>query len=484
MGGSHLTGMRVLAKAIARGLAAAGLGLGLTCAFAQGRAGDAVTSGSWGAPTVVRPAATPVEPKRNGIERPQRPEAGVDGSSGKKAQPGRRDGSARGQAKPGRTDKAMPNAVLGHAMRGDRTRTTILFDLGGPTEVHTRSLARPPRVIVDLPETEFRLPPATGRTGQGLITAFRFGLIEAGKSRIVLDTAEPARVASAEVVLAEAGSAFRLQIELVPTTERELAAIELAEAAIAFRPALPEPPTPSRPGLPARPVVVVDPGHGGIDTGASGSRVAEKDLVLAVARQVERALRSTARYEVVMTRDRDVFVSLDERVAISRRNHADLFISLHADSLPDREGSKAVRGATVYTLADQASDDLTRRVAESENAVDLLAGFSVSLAGDDQVRDILLDLMRRETHTFSSAFRQLLVGALGSSVLLSRDPNRSGPFKVLRQPGSPAVLVELGYISNAEDERIMQQPAWQARVASAVVRAVHEHFRQRRTGTP
>ena len=476
--------MRVLAGAIIRALAGMGLGLGLTCALAQGRSGDVVAPGGWGARTEVRPAATPAQPKRTGIERPRGPEAEAGASPGKANPAGRAGSAGRADAKPSRAAKAMPNAVLGYAMRGDRARTTILFDLGGPTEVHARSLAKPPRVIVDLPETEFRLPSAAGRTGQGLVTAFRFGLIEIGKSRIVLDTAEPARVASAEVVLAEAGGVFRLEIELVPTTERELAAIELAEAAIAFRPALPEPQTSSRPGLPARPVVVVDPGHGGIDTGASGSRVAEKDLVLAVARQVERALRATARYEVVMTRARDVFVSLDERVAISRRNHADLFISLHADSLPDREGSKAVRGATVYTLAEQASDDLTRRVAESENAVDLLAGFSVSLTADDQVRDILLDLMRRETHTFSAGFRQLLVGALGSGVLLSRDPNRSGPFKVLRQPGSPAVLVELGYISNAEDERIMQQPAWQAKVASALVQAVNEHFRQRRAGAP
>lgn len=472
--------MRVQAEAIARALAALSLGAGMSVALAQGRPGEVVAPNGWGSSTEVRPAVPPGQQKRTDRQAPKGPQTGVVATPDK-AHPARRAASTEG--KPGRAAKGPPNAVLGHAINGDRTRTIIRFDLGGPTEVHARSLAKPPRVIVDLPETEFRLPPASGRTGQGLVTAFRFGLIEAGKSRIVLDTAEPSRVASAGVVLGDAGGAFRLEIELVPTTERELAAIELAEAAIAFRPAIPEPQAPSRPAVPGRPVIVVDAGHGGIDTGASGSRVAEKDLVLAVALEVERALRASDRYEVVMTRTRDVFVSLDERVAISRRNHADLFISLHADSLPDRDGSRAVRGATVYTLAEQASDDLTRRVAESENAVDLLAGFSVSLSGDDQVRDILLDLMRRETHTFSSEFRQLLVGSLGASVLLSRDPNRSGPFKVLRQPGSPAVLVELGYISNAEDERIMQQPAWQSKVAAAVVRSVSEHFRQRRAGT-
>lgn len=477
-----MTGTRSLAETIVCALAACSLSLAV--AQAQGRPGDVVAPDGWGASTEVRPAVPPPPRKRAATERARSPEARAETGQSKATPPVRRTASGVVvQRPPSRLSKSIPNAVLGYAIDGDRARTVIRFDLGGPTEVHARSLAKPPRVIVDLPETEFRLPPASGRAGRGLVTAFRFGLIEAGKSRIVLDTAEPARVASAEVVLGEAGGAFRLEIELVPTTERELAAIELAEAALTFRPAVPEPQTAIRPALPERPVVVVDAGHGGIDTGASGSRVAEKDLVLAVAREVERALRSTTRYEVVMTRTRDVFVSLDERVAISRRHNADLFISLHADSLPDREGSKAIRGATVYTLAEQASDDLTRRVAESENSVDLLAGFPVSLAGDDQVRDILLDLMRRETHIFASEFRQLLLGALGSSVLLSRDPNRSGPFKVLRQASSPAVLVELGYISNAEDERIMQQPAWQAKVAAAVMRAVGEHFRQRRAGT-
>ena len=470
--GDQLTGTRSLAEGLVGALVACAVALGWTAARAQGKPGDSAAGSGWAAATEVRPA-----PKHGSAGR-LRPQGGRPNDDAGKSRPARASG-ARPSAKAGAA-AAFPNAVLGYAIEGDRSRTTIQFDLGGPTVVHARGLAKPPRVIVDLPETEFRLPSVAGRAGHGLVTGFRFGLIEAGKSRIVLDTVEPARVARAEVVLGDAGSAFRLELELVPTTERELAAIELAEAAMTFRLAVPDAAPERRAAPAARPVVVVDAGHGGIDSGAAGVGVMEKDVVLAAAQRVERALRATSRYEVVMTRTRDVFVSLDRRVAISRQRNADLFVSIHADSLPEREGSKLVRGATVYTLADRASDDLTRRVAESENAVDLLAGFSVNLSGDDQVRDILLDLMRRETHTFSSDFRRLLVGALGSGILLSKDPNRSGPFKVLRQPGSPAVLIELGYISNAEDERLMQQPAWQGRVAAAVVRAVDEHFRQRR----
>jgi N-acetylmuramoyl-L-alanine amidase len=280
-------------------------------------------------------------------------------------------------------------------------------------------------------------------------------------------------------MLMEAGEAFQLEVEIVPTTARELAAMEIAEAALNLKPTLSETEAPTRSGSATRPVIVVDAGHGGIDPGAPGAQIVEKDLVLAVARHVERALATTRRYEVVMTRTRDVFIALDERVAIARRHAADLFVSLHADSLNSRDVARTVRGATIYTLAEHASDERTRQVADKENSADLLAGLPISTVADDGVRDILLDLMRRETTTFASEFRETLIGELRSGVLLSRDPRRSGPFRVLRQPSSPSVLVELGYISNTEDERIMMKPQWQTKVAGAIVRAVDEHFRRR-----
>jgi N-acetylmuramoyl-L-alanine amidase len=375
---------------------------------------------------------------------------------------------------------APANAVVGATIEHDDARTVMAFDLGGPVEASVRSLSNPPRVIVDLPETEFRLPEEARSQASGLVKAYRYGLIDQGKSRIVIDTTDPVRVDRSEVVLAEAGGAFRLEIVMAKVTERELAAVELAEAVRSIEPsAMVEAETKGRSGPPPRPVIVVDPGHGGIDPGALGSQSSEKDLVLAVSRQIERALLATGRYEVAMTRNRDVFVSLDERVAMSRRLSADLFLSVHADSAPSRDRAPAIRGATIYTLAEQASDDLVRQKAEKENSVDLLAGLPASTIADDQVRNILLDLMRRETQSFATDFRQTLVSSLRDRVLLARDPMRSGPFKVLRQAGSPAVLLELGYISNADDERIMQQPDWQARVASSIVRAIDAHFRDR-----
>ncbi len=439
-------------------------------AGAEGRSEPSRSVRGWSGSTEVRPTPE-ARPSVDG-------KAGATVSGGGTARSSRRNG-AGGKSKSGAGTPEPANVVLGHEIGGDTALTSFGLWLGGPADFHVRSLSDPPRVILDLPETQFRLAEGAGREGKGLIEAFRFGLIEAGKSRVVIDTTGPVRVTRAELILAQAGEAFRLEIELAPTTAGEMAGAELAEAALNLKPMIPDPKPMPRIELPARPVIVVDAGHGGIDSGASGSRIAEKDLVLAVAQHVERALKEARAYDVVMTRTKDVFVSLDERVAIARAHNADLFVSVHADSLASREAARSVRGATVYTLADQATDELTRQEADKENAVDLLAGLPVSTAADDQVRDILLDLMRRETSIFSGQFRESLISELRTGVLLSRDPRRSGPFKVLRQPSSPAVLVELGYISNVEDERIMMKPQWQSKVAAAVAHAVREHFQQR-----
>lgn len=457
-------GTRCKVGAVARVVAACWLLGGAQAAVGQGHSTPGGTQSGWDASTEAPLPLAGTEASTPGKRRPVGQLGTGKASTGKKAA--------------GATERQL-NAVLGFALGGDEARTTFKVALGGPIDVAARSLAEPPRVIIDMAETEFRVPGGTGRQGHGLVKAFRYGLIEGGKSRIVIDTTLPVRVERTELMLMEAGEAFQLEVEIAPTTARELAAMELAEAALNLKPTYPEAEPPTRRGPAARPVIVVDAGHGGIDPGAPGTQVAEKDLVLSVAYHVERALAATRQYEVVMTRTRDVFVALDERVAIARRHAADLFVSLHADSLNSRDVARTVRGATIYTLADHASDERTRQVADKENSADLLAGLPVSTTTDDGVRDILLDLMRRETTTFASEFRETLIGELRSGVLLSRDPRRSGPFKVLRQPGSPSVLVELGYISNIEDERIMMKPQWQAKVAAAIVRAIDEHFRRR-----
>jgi N-acetylmuramoyl-L-alanine amidase len=245
-------------------------------------------------------------------------------------------------------------------------------------------------------------------------------------------------------------------------------------------------PDDSKPKRSGKAVIMIDPGHGGIDGGAmSASNLLEKDVVLAVAKELSRQLNATGRYDVHMTRSSDVFISLDQRLNLSAKIGVDLFISLHADSLAEQTGAQAVRGATVYTLSERASDEQARRMAEKENASDLVAGINVADGeGDDEVKSILFDLMKRETANFSADFSNALVRKLKPATMLSRDPQRAAAFKVLKQTHAPSVLVELGYLSNPEDEKLLNSPEWRKKIAASVTAAVDTYFAKRTAGSP
>jgi N-acetylmuramoyl-L-alanine amidase len=233
-------------------------------------------------------------------------------------------------------------------------------------------------------------------------------------------------------------------------------------------------------------VIVIDAGHGGIDPGAiSSSAVTEKSIVLAVAQQLRAALAQSGKYDVKMTRTTDVFVSLDKRLKFSADNNADLFISLHADAIAETEMAENISGATIYTLSERASDEQARLMAEKENASDLLAGLEGGGgARVDQVKNILIDLLKRETSNFSADFSNVLAQRLSKTIAMSRDPQRSAAFKVLKQPHAPSVLVELGYMSNSKDQQQMTTTAWQKQVANAVAAAVQTYFSKRTAAQP
>jgi N-acetylmuramoyl-L-alanine amidase len=227
-----------------------------------------------------------------------------------------------------------------------------------------------------------------------------------------------------------------------------------------------------------RPLIVIDPGHGGIDI---GTRLApadnpEKNLVLEFALLLREKIEKTGKYRVALTRTDDTFVALGERVNLARGRGAALFISVHADALMRSEGE--AQGATIYTLSETASDAAAARLAEAENRADVIAGLDLSAEPPD-VADILIDLARRETKGFSVQFARTLVGELRRATKVHKDPLKSASFRVLKAPDIPSVLVELGYVTSREDLKALTSDAWRARATDAVARAIDGYFTTR-----
>ena len=234
------------------------------------------------------------------------------------------------------------------------------------------------------------------------------------------------------------------------------------------------PPHKSHNPLPAHPapLVVLDPGHGGKDPGAIGvSGTYEKHIAFAAAGELARQLRASSRYRVSLTRENDVFIPLEDRVAIAQGHGASLFISLHADAVADHD----VRGASVYTLAAAASDDQSARLAAHENAVDRYGGPG-SAEVSPQVAEILASLVRHETRVGSAHMQQHVVTALGHQVPLLENPARHAGFAVLKAAEIPSVLIEMGFMSNPHDEAALRQAGHRAMIAAAIRRAVDEFF--------
>ncbi len=241
--------------------------------------------------------------------------------------------------------------------------------------------------------------------------------------------------------------------------------------------AVPPPPT-AVPDATAdkRPVIVLDPGHGGIDPGArTPTGVFEKEIVLAFTERLKKRLEAGGRYRVVMTRSTDVFVPLGERVRLARGARADLFVSIHADSI---SGQPQVRGLTVYTGSERATDAESERLAKRENEADAAAGHEASETADD-VADILRDLTLRETRGFSHAFARKLVTQLGPVMNLNSNPHRQAGFRVLRAHDVPSVLVELGYLSSRKDIDLLMSEEWRDRSATAMASAIDRYFATR-----
>lgn len=388
----------------------------------------------------------------------------------------------------------QPSIPVASAIRivrfGETTR--IAFDVTSHLDVRAFVMAEPDRVIVDLPETTFAvdseagqrtLAPARGRkpasgeaSPSGVIASYRFGKLGPGRSRVVIDLDRPALITKAETEVSEEGR-LRLLVDLVPT-DRAAFTTAATEAARANASPSASNVAIANPSATSKPVVVIDPGHGGIDVGATTKgRAPEKEIVFEFARALESVLNQTGRYQVVMTRTEDVFVPLGQRVQIARAANAQLFLSIHADTLS--EG--AVSGATVYTVSDKASDAHAARLAEKENFADKVAGVDGVEEGGG-VSDILFDLARRETRAYSHVFARTLVSVWKDAARLNKNPIRSAGFTVLKAPDVPSALLELGYLSSEKDSALLSDPQWRARTAQAVAKSIDRFFAMRSPG--
>jgi N-acetylmuramoyl-L-alanine amidase len=362
---------------------------------------------------------------------------------------------------------------------GDDTQTRMVVDLSEKVDIRAFTLADPYRVVIDMPQVAFQVRPKTGETGRGLIKAFRFGLVMPGGSRIVIDLARPVRIDKALVLDAAHDQPARMVLDLT-AIDREafmrLAALEVRGSENRKTEWQGE----SKGGDP-RPLIVIDPGHGGIDNGTrAASGEAEKAIVLEFCLMLRDKIEKAGKYRVVMTRTDDNFVPLRDRVALARAREASLFISIHADALARGEGD--AQGATIYTLSERPSDARAARLAENENSADVIAGLDLSSEPKD-VAGILIDLARRETKTFSVQFAQALVGSMRAATRLHQNPLKSASFVVLKAPDVPSVLIELGFVSNKTDLKSLISQEWRERTADSIVQAVDTYFTSRLVAT-
>jgi N-acetylmuramoyl-L-alanine amidase len=372
----------------------------------------------------------------------------------------------------------------GVRLAGDERRTRFVLDLDKSVQLRAFALADPYRVIIDLPQTTFQLGADVGATGRGLIKAFRYGLVMPGGSRIVFDLTGPARIATAHVLDAANGQPARLIIELEAVDRATFAQSLAAESRPELPPAIEagaviaenSSTTKPVPSADSRLLVVIDPGHGGVDNGTQSGEETEKNLVLGFGLALRDRLEKSGKYRVVMTRTDDTFVPLGERVKIARNQSAALFVSIHADALPRSEGD--AQGATIYTLSDHASDVEAERLAEAENRADAIGGVNLTEEPTD-VADILIDLAQRETRAFSNRFARLLMREMKGSVRMHKHPLKSAGFKVLKAPDVPSVLIELGYVSNKDDLQQLLSESWRARTVATMAQAVEAFFAKR-----
>jgi N-acetylmuramoyl-L-alanine amidase len=375
---------------------------------------------------------------------------------------------------------AEPATATDVRLAGNDRQARLAIDLSRKIDMRAFTLADPYRVVIEIPQVNFQLPSNTGEQGRGIIKAFRYGLVMSGGSRIVVDLTGPVRVTKAVVVEPADGKPAQMLLD-VAAVDREtfLRAAAIDNHLPRARSLVARADRDEATGDP-RPVVVIDPGHGGIDPGTRApTGELEKDLTLEFAMALRGRLEAAGKYRVMMTRSDDRFIELSERVQIARQQRAQLLISIHCDALARGDGE--AQGATVYTLSDQASDAEAQRLADAENRADAIGGVDLADA-PNEIADILIDLAQRETKSFTANFARNVVKEMSTTSRMHKHPQKSAGFRVLKAPDVPAVLIELGYVSNPRDLKQLVSETWRTRTADAITHAVQTYFTARLAG--
>ena len=387
---------------------------------------------------------------------------------------------------------AQDATAVSAQVTGDASRSILTIQLNQPVNYKVFALDKPYRVIVDLPAIEFQLPKGTGSSGADgpLVSDFRYGLIGPGRSRLVIDTNGPVIVESAGILSKDGEGRAEFKIAIAATDPATFVArlphkVAKTKPVAAAQPAetsfVPKPKD-AKTGR-AMPLIVLDPGHGGPDSGAvSPDGAEEKNMVLAIGKKVREQLEAAGKFKVLMTRDTDVFVTLKGRVDFAEEHNADLLVSIHADSTNNSRHWQPVGGATVYTRSETASDEESRVVAMKENMSDQLAGEALPPDEGNAVSNIGLDLARTETKALDQVLAEQAVKRLAKVTPMTSESHREARFYVLKSPKVPAMLIETGYVNNRQDAPRLQSPGWQDKLAGAIVSAIDSYFAERDKG--
>ncbi|WP_139413199.1 N-acetylmuramoyl-L-alanine amidase [Bartonella mastomydis] len=367
---------------------------------------------------------------------------------------------------------ADPLRLINFRTIGDSAHTRIIALFNSKPNVRLQILDRPTRLVINLPTIDFsmqNMPLKKQNALSVMLLDVRYAFSDIQTSRIIL-TSKTAFVVEKTIIKKLDNGLWQLLVDMHKSTQEKFDKILKSQQRINF--------DTKPPLIPAQNFrVVLDPGHGGIDGGARGvTGILEKDVTLDFARALRDELQKDPHINVALTRDSNIFLRLSERVKKAQEFDADLFISIHADTIDVH----SLRGATVYTISDKASDAIAKSLAESENKVDLLDG----LPADEtlEVTDILMDLTRRETHTFSVNFANSVISSLSKShINLINNPHRYANFQVLRASDIPSVLIEIGYLSNKEDEKLLNDPHWRKKMAHSIAHSIRQfaEYRQK-----